>query len=127
MNREHARSLDELGDEIATLAAHIHAAMARWLALVAEFDAREGWSAVGFRSCPEWLSWRCSIDPVTARTHVRIARRLVELPLTAAAFARGELSYSKVRALARVEDVEREEELVELARTTTAAQLDRVV
>src|SRR5947209_9779885 len=42
-------SRDALGDEIATLAAHIHAAMARWLALVAEFDAREGWAAWG---CP---------------------------------------------------------------------------
>ena len=39
----------------------------------------------------------------------------------------GELSYSKVRALTRVEDVEREEELLALAERATAAQLERLV
>jgi hypothetical protein len=37
------------------------------------------------------------------------------------------LSYSKVRALARVEDTDREEDLLSLARHTTAAQLERLV
>src|SRR5207237_1844580 len=109
------------------LAAHLHAAMCRWLLLVAEFDARQGWAAEGCRSCAHWLSWRCSIAPVSAREHMRVARRLGDLPLVQAAFARGELSYSQVRALTRVEDIEREQELLELARTATAAQLERIV
>ena len=50
-----------------------------------------------------------------AREHVRVARRLQELPLVRAAFAAGELSFSKARALTRVENVEREDELLELA------------
>ncbi len=37
---------DDLGDEIARLAAHIHAATRRYLELVAEFDRREGWLSV---------------------------------------------------------------------------------
>jgi hypothetical protein len=41
-----------------------------------------------------------------ARDRVRTARRLVDMPLVSAAFATGELSYSKVRALARVADWE---------------------
>jgi hypothetical protein len=43
------------------------------------------------------------------------------------AFALGELSYAKVRALTRVADAESEQELLELARHLTAAQLDRAV
>lgn len=121
------RPLELVEREITQLASHIHAATCRWLGLVAEFDRREGWAEWGCRSCAHWISWQCSIAPVAAREHVRVARRLEELPLIRAAFARGELSYSKVRALSRVEGVEREEELLGLARDATAAQLDRIV
>jgi Domain of unknown function (DUF222) len=44
-----------------------------------------------------------------------------------AAFAAGRLSYSKVRALSRVENVEREDTLLMLAEHATAAQLERLV
>jgi hypothetical protein len=62
-----------------------------------------------------------------AREHVRVARRLRELPLVHAAFARGELSYAKVRALTRLEKVDNEEELLLLARVLTASQLERAL
>ena len=65
-------------------------------------DRRGGWADVGSGSCAEWLAWRCAVSPRAAREHVRVARRLPELPLIHAAFARGELSYAKVRALTRV-------------------------
>src|SRR5215207_4889588 len=118
---------NRLADEITELASHIHAATCRWLGLVAEFDTRGGWGEWGCRSCSHWLSWRCSISPVAAREHVRVAHRLEELPLIRAAFSDGRLSYSQVRALTRVEQVEREEELLSLARHATAAQLERLV
>ena len=73
------------------------------------------------------MSWQCGIAPGAAREQVRVARRLRELPLVCAAFADGELSYSKVRALTRVAGVEREGELLELARHATASQLERVL
>ena len=44
-----------------------------------------------------------------------------------AAFANGELSYSKVRAIVRVATSETEEILVEWARHAMAAQLGRIV
>jgi hypothetical protein len=72
------------------------------MVLVAEFDQRGGWAEWGVNSCAHWLSRRCSIGLGTARDHVRVARRLRELPLVRASFATGELSYSKVRAIARV-------------------------
>jgi hypothetical protein len=96
------RSLVELEREIAELAGHLAVAMCRWLLLIAEWDQRLGWSEPGATSCAQWLSWRCSIGLGTAREHVRVARRLMELPVVREAFAVGELSYSKVRAITRV-------------------------
>src|SRR5215204_6454751 len=118
---------NRLADEITELASHIHAATCRWLGLVAEFDNRGGWGEWGCRSCAHWLSWRCGIGVVAAREHVRVARRLEELPLIRGAFAQGRLSYSQVRALTRVEAVAREEDLLSLARHATASQLERLV
>ena len=92
------RDLDQLGDEITELSAHPDAATARLLDLVSEFDGRGGWSN-GFRSCAAWLSWRVGFAPGAAREHVRVAHALGSLPLLSQAFARGELSYSKVREL----------------------------
>src|SRR4051794_13434853 len=121
------RKLEVLEAEICRLASDIHAATCRWLRLVAEFDRLEGWASWGCRSCAHWVSWRCGIAPVSAREHVRVARRLSELPDVQAAFARGELSYSKVRAITRVEGLEREADMLSLARHATAAQLERLV
>jgi hypothetical protein len=120
-------SLEALEAEICGLASHIHAATCRWLSLVAEFDRRQGWASWGARSCAHWVAWRCGIAPVSAREHVRVARRLAELPAVRAAFARGELSYSKVRAITRVDGLEREADLLSLAQHATAAQLERLV
>ena len=92
-----AVDLERLGDEIAELAAHLHAATYRLLVRLREFDEREGWTG-GFASCAHWLSWRTGIAPGAAREKVRLARALADLPRLGAAMERGELSYSKVRA-----------------------------
>src|SRR6267143_789096 len=107
----HIVELDRLGDEIAEVSAHLDAATARLLDLIREFDAREGWGN-GFRSCAAWLTWRVGLDPGAARERVRVARALGTLPRLAQALARGELSYSKVRALTRVATPETEERLL---------------
>jgi hypothetical protein len=117
--------MGRLGDEIATLASHINAATARWLKLLAEFDDRGGWD--GYKSCSHWLSWRCGIAPGTARDHVRVAHALARRPLIAAVFERGELSYSKVRALTRLDDDFSEELALEYANSASAGQLERIV
>jgi hypothetical protein len=119
--------LEQLGDRICSGAVQLAAATAAWLGLVAEFDERGGWHGVGITSCAHWLAWRCSLTPGTARQHVRVARALRELPVIASAFASGELSYSKVRALTRVAEPGTETELVEFARHATASQVERTV
>ncbi len=121
-----AADLDQLGDEIAELSAHLDAATARLLTLIREFDARGGW-ANGARSCAEWLSWRVGLDLGAARERVRVARALGALPQLAAALERGELSYSKVRALTRVATPETEARLLAVGRAGTAAHVERIV
>src|SRR5437773_2289243 len=114
-----APELERLGDEIAELSAHLDAASARLLDLIREFDARGGWGN-GFSSCAAWLTWRIGLDRGAARERVRVARALGTLPLLAQALARGELSYSKVRALTRVATPETEERLLAVGRAGTA-------
>src|SRR5437773_2611233 len=118
--------LDRLGDEIAELAAHLDAATARLLELIREFDARGGWNH-GFRSCAHWLSYRVGMKLGAGREHVRVARALASLPRLADALGRGELSYSKVRALTRVATPETEERLLAIGRAGTACHVERIV
>src|SRR5437016_2018141 len=118
---------DALGSEICSLGAHIAAATCRWLLLIAEFDRRSGAGDWECRSTAHWLNWRCGMSLMTAREHVRVALRLAELPAVIEAFGRGELSYSKVRAITRIATAQSEADLVELARAGTASHLDKVV
>jgi hypothetical protein len=120
-------ALEELEEEIAVLAAHLHAGQHRLLTLVAEFDRRRGWEMGGHRTCAHWLSFRTGIDLGACREKVRAARALVDLPLTSASMGRGELSFSAVRALTRVARPENEADLLELARGATTAELERMV
>jgi len=123
-----APELERLGDEIAELSAHLDAATARLLDLIREFDARGGWgNGSGFRSCAHWLTWRVGLNPGAARERVRVARALGTLPRLAEALARGELSYSKVRALTRVATPETEERLLRVGRAGTAEHVERIV
>ena len=119
-------SQERMGEEIATLAARIDAATYELLVLIRRFDEEEGWNC-GFLNCARWLTWRIGLAPSAAREKVRVARALGDLPLMSEAMKRGELSYSKVRALTRVARPETEKELVELGRAGTAAHIERVV
>jgi Domain of unknown function (DUF222) len=118
---------ERLEAEVCTLAGQIAAATCRFVLLVAELDRRETWREWGLRSTAQWLSWKCALGITAAREHVRVGRAMHELPKISAAFAEGRLSYSKVRALTRVADPAREDELVELALTATAAQLEQTI
>ena len=124
--REEA-ALEALEAEITRLWGHINAATAHFLALLAEFDRREGWAQHGIASCAHWLSWQCGIGPVAAREKVRVARALTSLPKIAGAFGEGRLSYSKVRALTRVATAETEDTLLNIALNGTAAHVERTV
>ena len=122
-----ALSDDEVADEITTWAGRVAAGEARLLALIGEFDRREAWCQPGFLSCAHWLSWWLGMGTRAAYERVKVARALRELPLTMAAFSRGQLSWTQVRAVCRVAVAADEQTYIELARNASGAQLEKLV
>ena len=119
-----AASTEALGEQIAALAARLHAATYELLVLLREFDERTGWNG-GFASCAHWLHWRTGIDLGAAREKVRVAHALAALPRLSATMQRGAISYAKVRALTRVATPDNEAALLDLAQAGTAAHVER--
>jgi hypothetical protein len=119
-----ALSDDEVTDSVLTWAGRVAAGEARLLAFLGEFDARGQWA--GHPSCASWLSWELAIGMKTASEKVRVARALRVLPVTRAAFERGELSYTQVRAVTRVAEPGSEAELVLAARSCSGEQIERL-
>lgn len=110
-------------DEMATLSAHLSAATARWLELVWDRYTRGDIHD----DLARYVAFRCGITGREAREYVRVAEALQELPATRAAFSRGELTFTKVRALTRVATAASEEGLLDLAAALTASQLERAL
>ena len=105
-------TVEELGEEIASLAVHLDAARHRLLQCIRQFDEARGWYAQGAVSCAHWLSWRIGLDLGTAREKLRVANALAELPKIDEALRTGKLSYAKVRALTRVATAANEAKLL---------------
>ncbi|MBD1322561.1 DUF222 domain-containing protein [Gordonia hankookensis] len=117
----------QLRERVVGYAGQMAALTARFMGLLVEFDNRHAWSGEGVMSCAHWLSWRTGLSLRTAQDHLRIAHALTELPLISQSFADGRVTYSKVRALTRVATPEREQELLNVALSATAAQVDALV
>jgi 5-methylcytosine-specific restriction endonuclease McrA len=117
-------------DELVAAVGSAAGVSARWqcrlLLLAAEVDRRELWAGWGMSSAAAWLSWRCGLDLVTAREHLRVGRALERLPLVREAFEQGRLSYSKVRAVTRVATEADEQGWVDTAVDLPAAELVRL-
>jgi len=120
-------SNDQLADQITTLAGQINAANYHFLTLIAEFERRKAWSGYGLRSCAHWLNWKCGIDMGAAREKVRTALALTTLPKTKTAFQKGELSFSKVRALTKIATPKNESFLLNIAEYGTAHHMEKLI
>ena len=120
-------SLAELEAQITELAGQLNAANYRWLALIAEFDRRQGWADGKLPSCAHWLNFKCGLNLGAAREKVRVAHALAGLPKIAASMSRGELSYSKVRAVTRVACAATEDTFLMFALHGTAHHVERLV
>ncbi len=123
----HATSIEILEQQITQLAANINAANYRLLVLIAEFDNQRGWASWGCKSCAHWLNWKCGIALGAAREKVRVAHALAGLPKVAAAFASGQLSYSKARAITRIGSSENEDTLLMIAEHGSASHIEKTV
>ena len=95
--------------------------------LIAEFDRRQGWADGKLPSCAHWLNFKCGLNLGAAREKVRVAHALAGLPKIAAAMARGELSYSKARAVSRVACEATEEHFLMIALHGTAHHVESLV
>jgi hypothetical protein len=73
------------------------------------------------------LNFQCGIGLNAAREKVRVAHALKDLPQISEAFRRGELSYSKVRAMTRIADASNEDYLMMIARHGTAHHVEKLV
>ncbi|MEL7185452.1 MAG: DUF222 domain-containing protein, partial [Pseudomonadota bacterium] len=124
-NDSRLRSIDELEQNILSLARQINVATYELLVMVREFDERAGFLAWGLSNAADWLAWRCDISTSTAYEKVRVAHALKHLRGISEAFAAGELSYAKVRALTRVATRENESDLLVFALRHTAANVEQ--
>src|SRR5580692_864531 len=120
-------TLAALEAQITELAGQLNAAQYRWLMLIAQFDRLNGWSDGQLRSCAHWLNFKCGLNLGAAREKVRVAHALAGLPKIAASMARGELSYSKVRAVSRVACEATEENFLMIALHGTAHHVESLV
>ncbi len=128
-SRGHADRTDaeQLGAEITELCSYIYAAESRLLTLIREFDDKEYWAQLGLCSCAHWLNFKCGIGMNAAREKVRVASALAELPKIREGFSKGELSYSKVRAMTRIADETNEDYLLMIATHGTAHHVEKLV
>ena len=124
-NAERLRSIDDIDRGIVSLCAQINRSTYELLVLVREFDERAGYLQWSLQNTAEWLAWRCDIGLSAAREKVRVAHALKVLPAIATAFATGELSYSKVRAMTRVATRDNEASLLQFALRHTAEYVEQ--
>lgn len=101
----------------------------RYLEQLREFDLHRGYRRrlKGGRTAANtahWLQIVCGVEPALAAEDLRVAYALLKMPAIATAFAAGQLSYRKVRALARVADVGSEGAMLDFARAVGDAHVE---
>jgi hypothetical protein len=116
-----------LVEAVTALGAHLAAGTARLLEVVSEAEKRGlpgSWDA---KDAGQWLSWLTGFSPSKARDHAVVAGAIDDFPETKKALSSGEISFDQAKAITRSERPDHEDELVELAKSTTAGQLMSVV
>ena len=116
-----------IGEEFTGLCGHLNVLHARMVMLVAEALVSEAWAGWGLRSPEHWLCWQTGVSPSRAQRIVSIARRVDDLPVTMAAFAKGVLSIDQVAVIAAHARAFNDAEACELARSASVAQLSAVL
>lgn len=97
--------------------------------VVGAAEVAEGsvWIADGARSAAHWIADRLDIEACTVRDWIRVGRALRGLHASADAWASGQISYAKVRALVSIATAENEPELLAIAREVPAADLTKAL
>lgn len=101
----------------------LNVAHADVVAVIAQVLESGCWNGHGIRSAEHWVTWKAGVSSARAHDLVLIARRLNELPVTAAAFSNGLLSVDQTVVIAAETPAEFEESVCTLATSTTVTQL----
>jgi hypothetical protein len=93
---------DDLESTLVELSRFQERLQAEWCRRFREFDRRRLWRRGAFTSAASWAQDRCHMAWGAARERLEVARALEEgMPRTKKAFSSGELSYARVRHLAK--------------------------
>ena len=114
-------------DRVSDLMGVINAATAELVGVIAHVVDSGAWGGPGLRSPEHWVGWRACVSPGRARSLVRSARSLSELPYMASLFSQGLLSEDTVATMAGRVPTSRDTEVTELARIMTITQLRRIL
>ena len=103
--------------------------LCRYLVRLREFDLHRAYrprvkGRAKAANTPEWLRLGCGAKTATTAEHLRVAYSLLSIPEIESAFGNGELSYVKVRALARVANASTESSMLDFARVMTDSQVE---
>jgi hypothetical protein len=117
--------LEALERRIRERNARIQADTAEQARDLAVFDDHEGWRGTGMRDCADWITCNLGVNLQNAKSLMVAAHAARELPELGEAFAAGELSVDKLRLIAPVVEPEDQGGWVEMARTSSPAELAR--
>lgn len=111
------------GLRLARSHATINRAICGLLDLIVELDTDEIRFANSVTDMAAWVQFDLGLEAKTARSWVRVARALVDLPLTRRAFRAGEVSFDEVRILCRHATPANEAALLAITSETQADDL----
>ena len=118
---------DEYDRSLTSLCGVLHATTFRILEAIAQVLSTDAWHVEGIRSPVHWVTWRCGVSSARARSWVRMAERMGELPVTFEAFRSGELAEDQVAELVRHLPAHNDREGMELARQLSVPVLRRLL
>src|SRR5436190_14804971 len=122
-------SVTELGKRLVDRRQAITAMEAEWFEWLVEFDNHCDWTLDGHANCVSWLVDHCGMARPTAKDKLRVAHQLARRASIGDAYRNGELSYSKVRAITRIDDADfdTDQRMLELASVGDTADVERAV
>ena len=85
------------------------------------------WIVDGAPSPAHWIAPQLDVEVCTVRDWIRVGRTFRELHASADAWASGEISYAKARALASLLTSENEAELLKIAKSVPASEIGRAL
>jgi len=120
------RSPAELMDAILQITAIENTLARRKLELIAEYDRLGCWKADGATSMSAWVTGVLGTGRDTAAEVVRVAHAFEELPVIAATFEEGALSFDQARAVTQFATPATDKHMASEARKFSAGQLRRM-